>query len=67
MIVCTEPLPKVWVPITMPAPQSWSAPATISDADALPLVDEHDHREVRRVAFGMRRKRMFWFRTRPSV
>ena len=36
MMVCTEPLPKLWVPSTTARPQSWSAPATISDAEALP-------------------------------
>src|SRR5262249_24877800 len=36
MIVCTEPLPKVCVPTTIARPQSCSAPATISDAEALP-------------------------------
>ena len=36
MIVWTEPLPNVWVPTTIARPQSWSAPATISEAEALP-------------------------------
>ena len=36
MMVCTEPLPKVWVPTIVARPQSWSAPATISEAEALP-------------------------------
>ena len=36
MMVCTEPLPKLCVPITMARPQSCSAPATISEAEALP-------------------------------
>ena len=36
MIVCTEPLPKVCVPRMIERFQSCNAPATISDADALP-------------------------------
>src|SRR3990172_3794502 len=36
MMVWTDPLPKVCVPRTMARPQSWSAPATISEAEALP-------------------------------
>ena len=36
MTVCTEPLPKVWVPSTVARPWSCSAPATTSDAEALP-------------------------------
>ena len=36
MIVCTEPLPKLWVPTTTARPQSCNAPATISEAEALP-------------------------------
>ena len=32
----TEPLPKVWVPRTTARLRSWSAPATISDAEAEP-------------------------------
>ena len=36
MIVCTDPLPKLCVPSTTARPQSWSAPATISEAEALP-------------------------------
>ncbi len=35
-ICCTVPFPKVWVPIRVPAPVSCTAPATISDALALP-------------------------------
>src|SRR5213594_1149145 len=38
MIVCTDPFPNVWVPTTIARPQSCSAPATISDADAPPRV-----------------------------
>ncbi|POR73223.1 hypothetical protein BKM30_26565 [Pseudomonas syringae pv. syringae] len=34
--VCTEPLPKLSVPIRMPRFWSCNAPATISDAEALP-------------------------------
>ena len=36
MIVCTEPLPKVCVPITVARLWSCSAPATISEAEAEP-------------------------------
>src|SRR5437660_701709 len=36
MIVCTEPFPKVWLPTTIALPQSWSAPPTISEPEALP-------------------------------
>ncbi len=34
--VCTEPLPKLVVPTTIPRSQSWIAPARISEALALP-------------------------------
>ena len=36
MMVWTEPLPKDWVPMMMPRWWSWSAPATISEAEAEP-------------------------------
>src|SRR5262249_42239323 len=36
MTVCTEPFPKVCVPSTTARPWSWSAPATPSEAQALP-------------------------------
>ncbi|MND07857.1 hypothetical protein D3C83_301180 [compost metagenome] len=36
MMVCTEPLPKVCVPITVARLWSCSAPATISEAEAEP-------------------------------
>src|ERR1041384_5905755 len=36
MIVCTEPLPKVCVPMTVARLWSWRAPATISEAEAEP-------------------------------
>ena len=36
MTVWTEPFPKVWVPSTVARPWSWSAPATTSEAEALP-------------------------------
>ena len=34
--LCTEPLPNEVVPTTSPRSRSWIAPATISEADALP-------------------------------
>jgi hypothetical protein len=36
MMVCTEPLPKERVPMTMARLWSWRAPATISEAEAEP-------------------------------
>jgi hypothetical protein len=36
MIVCTEPLPKDRVPMTLARSWSLSAPATISEAEAEP-------------------------------
>ena len=67
MIVCTDPLPKVCVPITTPRPQSWSAPATISDADALPWLTSTTIGKSVIARLACAGKRMFWFRTRPSV
>ena len=37
MIVCTEPLPKLWVPMITARWWSFSAPATISEALAEPV------------------------------
>jgi hypothetical protein len=35
-MVCTEPLPKIWVPTTRARLWSCKAPATISEAEAEP-------------------------------
>ena len=34
-IVCTTPLPKVFTPTSVPTPESWIAPAVISEAEAV--------------------------------
>ena len=44
--VWTEPLPKVWVPMMTARLWSCSAPATISEAEAEPLIDQHHHRHL---------------------
>ncbi len=38
MMVCTLPLPKVGTPSTVARRWSWSAPATISEAEADPAL-----------------------------
>ena len=43
----TVPLPNVFSPTSVARPRSWSAPATISDADARAPVDEHDEPDRR--------------------
>ena len=67
MIVCTEPLPKVCVPTIVARPQSWSAPATISDAEALPWLTSTTIGISGTGFLAWAVKRMFWLRTRPSV
>ena len=68
MMVCTEPLPKLWVPIDHgPAPVLERARHDLGGRGAA-LVDEHHHREVSSsTCLELAWKRMFWLRTRPSV
>src|SRR5207249_1761998 len=66
-MVCTEPLPKVCVPRTRARLWSWSAPATISEALALPPFTSTTIGKSPHVPGLCAKYFCFWFSSRPSV
>ncbi len=67
MMVCTEPLPNVFVPMTIARPLSCRAPATISDAEAEPPLTSTTMGAPSSVSLGVAVNFSFESATRPSV